>query len=106
MRTSLLVFRLPPGTPNRELGKFVKKLYGQETSSWSGKYSYRRPGLLDGVAHRKLLRGVLIVQERDAERVLKFLRDWKAQVEVRSVRPNEEDVRILERIPSAQGGGR
>jgi hypothetical protein len=104
MRACILVFRLPPGTPNRELGKFVKKLYGQETSSWSGKYSYRRPGLLDGLAHRRLLRGVLIVRERDAERVLEFLREWKAQVEVRSVRPNEEDVRVLDRSPSVQGG--
>lgn len=106
MRTSLLVFRLPPGTPNNELGRFVKEFYGQETSSWGGKYSYRRPGLLDGVAHRKLLRGVLIVRERDAGRVLEFLREWKAQVEVRSVRPNAEDTRILKRTPSAQGGVR
>ena len=106
MRASSLIFRLPPGTPNRELGKFVKGLYGQETSSWGGKYSYRRPGLLDGASHRKLLRGVLILRERDAERVLEFLRGWKPQVEVRSVRANEEDVRALERSPSPQGGGR
>ncbi len=97
MRAIILVFRLPPGTPNSELGRFVKKLYGQETSSWGGKYAYRRKGLLDGLPHRKLLRGVVILRERDLGEVVGFLEEWKAQVEVRSIRPTREDLRALER---------
>ncbi len=99
MPVSVVVFRLPPGTPNRELGKFGKRFYGQETSSWKGKYSYRRPGLLDGLPHRKLLRGVVILRQRDLEKVLSFLKEWKAQVEVRRIRPTDEDLRVLEKEP-------
>jgi hypothetical protein len=104
MRVSLLVFRLPPGTPNGEVGKFVKKLYGQATSSWEGKYTYRRSGLLDGIPHRKLLRGVVIVRQRDEAEVLGFLKEWRAKVEVRAIRPTVEDLRVLEREPSAHRG--
>ncbi len=106
MRACIVVFRLPSGTPNKDLGRFVKKFYGQETSSWGGKYSYRRQGLLDGLAHRKLLRGVVILRERDLARVLVFLREWNAQIEVRSIRPTEQDVTILEKPPPAQEAGR
>ncbi len=106
MRVSLLVFRLPPGTPNAEVGKFVKKLYGQATSSWGGKYTYRRPGLLDRIPHRKLLRGVVIVRKKDEAEILAFLEEWKAVVEVRGIRPTAVDLQILEKEPSAHGGGR
>ena len=97
MRACIVVFRLPPGAPNRELGRFTKKFYGQETSSWGGKYTYRREGLLDGVPHRKLLRGVVILRERDLEKVVAFLEEWKAQVEVRNIRPTKDDLTSLER---------
>ena len=105
MRVSLLVFRLPPGTPNGEVGRFVKKFYGQATSSWKGKYTYRRPGLLDGIPHRKLLRGVVIVRQKDEVKVLTFLEEWKAKVEVRAIRPTAGDLRVLEKEPSAHEGG-
>ena len=98
--------RLPPGTPNGEVGKFTKKLYGQATSSWGRKYTYRRPGLLDGISHRKLLRGVVIMRKKDEAKVLAFLEEWKALVEVRGIRPTTEDVRALEKEPSAHGGDR
>ena len=90
-----MIFRLPPGTPNGELGKFVKKFYGQETSSWKGKYSYRRRGLLDGIPHRKMLRGVVLLRHPDLPGVLAFLKEWKAEVEVRRVWPTREDLTYL-----------
>lgn len=91
----MIVFRLPPGTPNRELGRFVKKFYGQETSSWEGRYKYRRRGLLDEIPHRKLLRGVVILRKGNLEKVLDFLREWKAEVEVRRIYPAPEDLAML-----------
>ncbi|EQD33786.1 hypothetical protein B2A_12975 [mine drainage metagenome] len=106
MRVSVVVFRLPAGTPNRELGRFVKKFYGQETSSWEGKYSYRRRGLLDGIPHRKLLRGVVILRQADLGRVLAFLDEWKAEVQVRGISPTGEDLALLRRAASAEKGRR
>ena len=101
---SLLIFRLPLGTPNGGMGKFVKKLYGQATSSWERKYAYRRPGLLDGIPQRKLLRGVVTLRREDEAKILTFLEEWKVLVEVRGIRPTAEDVRVLEKEPSAHGG--
>ena len=106
MEVHVVIFHLPPGLPNRELGKFVKKFYGQETSSWGGKYAYRRRGLLDGIPHRKLLRGVVILRQRDLEQVLGFLEEWKAEVEVRRVWPTREDLVLLRRAASTQAGRR
>lgn len=101
MRVSVVIFRLPPGRPNRELGRFVKKFYGQETSSWGGKYSYHRSGLLDRVPHRKFLRGVVILRDQDVREVLAFLEEWEAQVEVRGIRPTREDLAVLRRTVPA-----
>jgi hypothetical protein len=95
MEVNVVIFRLPPGTPNPKLGSFLKKLYGQETSSWQGRYKYRRRGLLDEIPHRKLLRGVVILREKDLEKVLEFLKEWEAQVEVRRIRPTPEDLTML-----------
>ena len=91
-----MVFRLPPHQSNTELGKFVKKLYGQDSSCGRGKYSFHRRGLLDEVPHRKLLRGVVILRKQDLEKVLAFLEEWKAQVEVRVIKPTPEDLVELE----------
>ncbi|EQD55659.1 hypothetical protein B1A_03476 [mine drainage metagenome] len=102
MRVSVVIFRLPPRRPNRELGQFVKQFYGQETSSWGGKYSYHRSGLLDRIPHRKFLRGVVIVRDQDVREVRVFLEEWKAQVEVRDIRPTREDLAVLRRAVPAQ----
>ncbi|EQD76998.1 hypothetical protein B1B_01312, partial [mine drainage metagenome] len=81
---------------------FVKQFYGQETSSWGGKYSYHRSGLLDRIPHRKFLRGVVIVRDQDVREVRVFLEEWKAQVEVRDIRPTREDLAVLRRAVPAQ----
>jgi len=101
-----VIFRLPPGTPNREVGKFVKRFYGQETSSWKGRYSYRRQGLLDGIPHRKLLRGVILLRKSDLPPILTFLKAWRARVEVRRVWPTPKDLSLLEELTALQGAHR
>lgn len=95
MEVVILVFHLPPGMNNTELGKFVKKFYGQETSTRNGKYRYRRKGLLDSIPHRKLLRGVIIIRKSDLDNIMKLLIQWNAVVDQRIIEPNEEDLKIL-----------
>ena len=68
MNGRIVIFRLPPKTKNVELCKFVQRFYGQDTRT--GKYRYRRHGLLDDIPYRKLLRGVIIIDPKDLEPVL------------------------------------
>lgn len=96
MDVIILVFHLPKGMKNSDLGKFVKRFYGQETSTQSGKYRYRRKGLLDQIPHRKLLRGVIIIRKSDLENVMKLLIQWKAVVDQRIIEPTEEDLKMLQ----------
>jgi hypothetical protein len=91
----ILVFRLPPKAPNVRVSQFCQRLYGQSVSSWGGKYRYRRKGVLDGIPHRKLLRGVVLLHRSDATPVVSVLEEFGAQVEVRVVRPNPEDLIAL-----------
>ena len=96
MEAVILVFHLPPKTRNSDLGKFVKRFYGQDTSARSGRYRYRRKGLLDAIPHRKLLRGVIIIRKSDLETVMKTLIEWNASVDQRKIEPTEEDLRVLQ----------
>ena len=95
MHVVILIFHLPQGMKNSDLGKFVKRFYGQETSAQKGKYRYRRKGLLDQIPHRKLLRGVIIIRESDLGTVMKLLIEWNAVVDQRIIEPTEEDLKIL-----------
>jgi hypothetical protein len=92
MRAVILVVGLPPKTPQPLANRFVQKFYGQDTTTRGGSYRYRKAGLLDGIPHRKLRSGVLIVRERDLNRVEAFLKVWGAEYEVRVIRPNSKDV--------------
>jgi hypothetical protein len=95
MEVCILVFHLPGKMKNSDLGKFVKRFYGQETSAQKGKYRYRRKGLLDQIPHRKLLRGVIIIRKSDLETVMKLLIEWNAVVDQRIIEPTEEDLKML-----------
>lgn len=95
MDAVILVFRLPPKVPNVVATKFCQRLYGQSVSSWGGKYRYRRTGVLDGIPHRKLLRGVVLLRQSDLAPVREVLDAFGASVEVRVVQPTPEDRAVL-----------
>lgn len=48
-------------------------------------YCHHKHGLLEDIPHVKLLREVIIVAEEDAEKVLDFLREYKAEIHVRRI---------------------
>lgn len=96
MSVVIVVFRLPPRVPNLVATRFCQRLYGQSVSSWGGKYRYRRTGVLDGIPHRKLLRGVVVLRESDLSAVRRVLDEFGASVEVRVIQPTPEDRRALQ----------
>ncbi len=98
----IVVFQLPAGTPSSVANRLGQKLYGQETTKNGGKYRYRKPGLLDGIPHRKLRRGVVIVRARDENAVREFLAAWNVTVEVRVIRPVAQDLKALSEVREAR----
>jgi len=95
MNGILIAYRLrTPHDPN-VASAFVKKLYGQNTSSHSGKYRYRRKGLLDEVPSSKLIRGVIIIRRKDMEKILELLDEFEAEVHVREVVLINKDLEAL-----------
>ena len=91
----LVVFHLPAGSPPAEHRAFRRRIYGEDTSSWGGRYAYRRRGLLDGLRHVRLYWGVVIVRREDAARLLEAVRRNGGKAVTRAVRLTGVDRRLL-----------
>jgi len=91
----LFVFTIFKNNERKNIDKFCKKFYGQETSSHGGKYHYRRHGFLDDIPHIKLIRGVIIVPSDSAEKVIQFLEEFNAEFFMRDVILLPEDEAVL-----------
>ncbi len=91
----LFVFTIFKNNERKNIDKFCKKFYGQETSSHGGKYRYRRHGFLDDIPHIKLIRGVIIVPTDSAEKVIQFLEEFNAEFFIRDVILLPEDEVVL-----------
>ena len=85
MKLSIVAFRLPKGTDTNTLNKFVRGLYGQDSKSWSGKYKFHRNGILEETQFRKFIRGVIIIQDLDLEKIISYLAKYKAEYYVGTV---------------------
>ena len=85
MKLSIVAFRLPKGTDTNTLNKFVRGLYGQDSKSWSGKYKFHRNGILEEIQFRKCIRGVIIIQDLDLEKIISYLAKYKAEYYVGTV---------------------
>lgn len=91
----LFVFTIFKNNERKNIDKFCKKFYGQETSSHGGKYRYRRHGFLDDIPYIKLIRGVIIVPTDSAEKVIQFLEEFNAEFFMRDVILLPEDEAVL-----------
>ena len=98
-RGVLVAFRVMKGSDQASANMFCKKFYGQDTSSHGGRYRYRRPGFLDDIPHRRLIRGVLVLREEDRDKVVEFLRGYGAEIHVRAVVLTRGDNEALAKTP-------
>jgi len=92
MEALLIVFHLPASTPSNIHKRFRRKMYGENTSSWQGRYKYHRQGILDTVPHVLLYWGVIIIQESDYKEIKEILSEYSAIVEKRIVKCSIEDI--------------
>lgn len=80
---------------NKIAVRFCRELYGYTDKSNFGKYKYKRSGLLNEIPYVKLIRGVIIVRKRDANKVIKLLKKFDAEYHVRIVELTKKDQEIL-----------
>ena len=95
MNGIMILFQFPEKTDHGTINKFMQKFYGQDSTSWKGRYTYHRHGFLEDVPHRKLLRGVIILRKEDAEGVIDFLSRYDLTVHVREIRLTLDDEKVL-----------
>ena len=95
MNGTMILFQFTERADHNTVNKFMQKFYGQDSTSWKGKYTYHRHGLLDNIPHRKLLRGVLILRNEDAAKVLNFLEQYSLTLHIREVKLTSDDEKIL-----------
>jgi hypothetical protein len=75
--------------------KFRKMFLGYLDHSCSGRYTYKRKGLMGDIPHVKLVRSVFIVRKDDSKKVADFLEKNGATVYVRDVILTPEDKKAL-----------
>lgn len=92
MRGKIIVYRQPSSSKSRQLSG---ALHGYTDYSNHGKYTYERNGLLDEIPYRKLIKGVFIVREKDAQKFVDLLQKYEAEYHVRNIELTAEDKEIL-----------
>ncbi len=94
----LILFRLRRKDQNIEMKnacKLYRKLYGYNNSSYYGRYHNRVPGLLDGIKHIRYINSVIIVRKEDSEKIIKFLKEYNADVHTWEVKLSESEANLL-----------
>ena len=94
-RGAILIFRIYDGTNQRVANTFTQKLYGQNTRTHHGKYTYHKRGLLEEIPHIRLIRGVIIVRRQDAPRLEAFLKGYGAEYHARTIELEPSDQKKL-----------
>ena len=90
------MFRLLKRTNHNIVNQFCKRFYGQKTSSHKGKYRYRIRGLLDDIPYVKLIRGVIIIHENNAKKIVRFLKKYNAEIYIRDIILTHKDEKSLQ----------
>jgi len=59
-----------------------RALFGFTDNSNKGSYIYKRGGILSNIPHKRLIRGALIVEEKNGKKVISVLRNYKVNPKV------------------------
>jgi len=59
-----------------------RALFGFTDNSNKGSYIYKRGGVLSNIPHKRLIRGAIIVKEKDGKRVISVLHSYKIKPKI------------------------
>jgi len=100
MDAIIAVFHLPEGTHANIHKSFRRKIYGEDTSSWGGRYHYHRKGILDEIPHVQLYWGVIIIKKSNYKKIEEIFSQYSTIIETRVVKCNKDDIlRLTEHSP-------
>ena len=76
MKAKLIVYEL---TKLEQYHKVLvnRALFGFIDNSNKGSYIYKRGGVLSNLPHKRLIRGAVIVKNKDSQKVISVLRGYK-----------------------------
>lgn len=95
----IVAFQLPARLRPADRTRFHDAFWGRTTKTWKGRYEYHRAGLMEEVAHHRLIRGVFLIRLKDVGRVRAFLQQWGAEVHIRRVHLERGDLDQLKAPP-------
>lgn len=95
MKGKIIVFRIDSKEGNNAASKLCRQLYGYTDKSNYGRYVYHRKGLLDRIAYKKLIRGVFIVRDKNADDFVSILKKVNAENYVREISLTPQDKKDL-----------
>ena len=93
MKGRLICYTLKNSSPNERV-KFKKELSGYKDHSNRGQYNYSRKGLLSKVPHLRPIRSVIIIGERDKNKIKRLLEKYHAEYHVFSINLNPKDLSV------------
>ena len=74
--------------------KFKRELLGYKDHSNMGKYSYKREGILSKIPNYRPIRSVIIIKERDKNKIISLLKRYKARYDIFDVDIKENLLKI------------
>ncbi|PIZ53971.1 hypothetical protein COY26_00405 [Candidatus Woesearchaeota archaeon CG_4_10_14_0_2_um_filter_33_10] len=95
MQGMLIAFKVFDHLTSKKAVNFFRGLYGYKDYSNNGKYTYSRKGLLDDIPHVKLIRGLIIMDKKDSNKIIDFMNKSKVEFYVRTVVLTKEDQKML-----------
>jgi len=84
MKAKLIVYEL---TKLEQYHKVLvnRALFGFMDNSNKGSYLYKRGGVLSNLPHKRLIRGAIIVKDKDSKKVISILQMYKVRPKVFSI---------------------
>ncbi|MEO0093492.1 MAG: hypothetical protein ABIK93_00410 [candidate division WOR-3 bacterium] len=70
----LVAFKMKSNLTPTQAIKIRRKLYGYTDFSQFGKYRYSRAGILAQIPHQRILPGVILIEQKDLDKILKVLK--------------------------------
>ena len=106
LKGELIVFSASNMSKTEQV-KLSKKLYGYRDRSQRSKYLYEREGVLNRIPRIIPLgrKAVLVTRMHEAQPIIQLLQEHGAQTYVRTVKLEEEDLKILFRFGDLGHGG-